>query len=142
MSNLYYISFATKTEFLGATVVEGVSENNALEVATNNGLNPGGQAVILCVPEQCRELPDVAPLKYKLFNKEQMKALGAISWKGNRMKKPFPQVLKGAATATSNILARTSKTGRKHKPITMPKMPWDNSNIIEGNKKKDIDTSK
>lgn len=41
------------------------------------------------------------------------------------MKKPFPQVLKGAATATSNILARTSKTGRKHKPITMPKMPWD-----------------
>lgn len=75
--NLYYISFATETEFLGTTVVEGVSENNALEVATNNGLNPGGQAAILCVPEQCYELPDVAPLKYKLFNKEQMKALGA-----------------------------------------------------------------
>lgn len=75
--NLYYISFATEIEFLGATVVEGVSEANALEVATNNGLNPGGQAAILCVPDQCYELPDVAPLKYKLFNKEQMKALGA-----------------------------------------------------------------
>lgn len=41
------------------------------------------------------------------------------------MKKPFPQVLKGAATATSNNIARTGTTGRRSKPITMPKMPWD-----------------
>lgn len=76
--NLYYISFATETEFLGATVVEAVSETNALEVATNNGLNPGGQAAIIFVPEFVHESPDVAPLKYKLFNKEQMKELGAL----------------------------------------------------------------
>ncbi len=75
--DLYYISFATETEFLGATVVEAVSERNALEIATNNNLNPGGQAAILLVPESCYDKPDVYLLKYKLFNKKQMNELGA-----------------------------------------------------------------
>ena len=75
---LYYISFATETEFLGATVVEGFSETNAYDIATNNDLNPGGQAAILEVPEELYDAIDVAPLKYKLLNKEQMKALGSI----------------------------------------------------------------
>jgi hypothetical protein len=75
--NLYYISFATYTEFLGATVVEGVNEKQAFEITTNNNLNPGGQAVILKVPYELHNAPDIAPLKYKLFNGEQMRALGA-----------------------------------------------------------------
>lgn len=75
--NLYYISFASETKFLGATVVEGISETNALEIATNNALNPGGQAAIIYIPEELHNEPDVAPLKYKLFSKEQMEALGA-----------------------------------------------------------------
>lgn len=42
------------------------------------------------------------------------------------MKKPFPQVLKGAATAAGKQDRRVGLgTGPKPKPITMPKMPWD-----------------
>jgi hypothetical protein len=74
--NLYYISFATYIEFLGATVVEGVNEKQAFEIATNNNLNPGGQAIILEVPYELHNAPDIAPLKYKLFNKEQMTQIG------------------------------------------------------------------
>ena len=75
--NLYYISFATDTEFLGSTVVEGITETQALQIATNNDLNPGGQAAILEIPRELYEAPDIVPLKYKLLNKEQMIALGA-----------------------------------------------------------------
>lgn len=70
--NLYYISFATETEFLGSTVVEGVNEKQAFEIATNNGLNPGGQAAILELPLECYEFPEIVLLKYKLLNKEEL----------------------------------------------------------------------
>lgn len=74
---LWYISFATETEFLGCTVVEGHTETQALDIATNHGLNPGGQVAIIEIPSQLANAPDIGPLKYKLFSKEQMKALGA-----------------------------------------------------------------
>ncbi len=41
------------------------------------------------------------------------------------MKKPFPQVLKGAATASAKNTYRTGDTSPRHKKPTMPKMPWD-----------------
>ena len=66
--NLYYISFATNTEFLGATVVEGINEKQAFEIATNNNLNPGGQAAIVEVPHELIEYHK--SLMYKLSNKE------------------------------------------------------------------------
>lgn len=48
---MYYISFATDDGFLGATVVEASSSESALEEATRLGINPGGEAAILEVPE-------------------------------------------------------------------------------------------
>lgn len=47
----------------------------------------------------------------------------------------FPEHLKGAATARSNMTARTGKTGPKPKPVTLPKMPWDDE------KEKEDDTN-
>lgn len=50
------------------------------------------------------------------------------------MKKPFPQVLKGAATAAGKQDRRVGLgTGPKPKPITMPKMPWDNEKDVDMN---------
>lgn len=48
---LWYISFADEDGFRGATVVEAFSSQAALAVASERGLNPGGQAGILPVPE-------------------------------------------------------------------------------------------
>lgn len=42
--------------------------------------------------------------------------------------KPFPQVLKGAATATSKNPARIGYGGPRYKKPTMPEMPWDKPN--------------
>jgi hypothetical protein len=78
---LFYISFATDVEFLGATVIDGLSETSALDIATNLGLNPGGQAVVLELPPDLWEAPDVKPMIGKLFNKEQMRAMGSKSHK-------------------------------------------------------------
>jgi hypothetical protein len=74
---LFYISFATDTDFLGATVIDGLSETSALDIATNLGLNPGGQAAIIEIPTKLWEAPDVKPMIGKLFNKEQMRAMGS-----------------------------------------------------------------
>lgn len=40
----FYISFATATDFLGATVVQGINAADALIEASFRGLNPGGEA--------------------------------------------------------------------------------------------------
>lgn len=71
----WYISFAkSKADggFQGATVVEAANAANALTVATLRGLNPGGEAAILEVPEDKEREPDVLPMRNKLLTKEQM----------------------------------------------------------------------
>jgi len=47
----WYISFATRYRPLGATVVYAASAEAALVKATKFGLNPGGEAAILPVPD-------------------------------------------------------------------------------------------
>lgn len=74
---LFYISFATPTEFLGATVLESHSKFSVLAEACKHGLYPGGQAAIMEIPYELLDKPDVRMLQGKLFNKEQMQAIGA-----------------------------------------------------------------
>lgn len=78
---LFYISFATDTEFLGATVLESYNEADALAEATQHGLNPGGQAAILELPYEALLAPDIKIMQGRLVGKEEMKANGAISHK-------------------------------------------------------------
>lgn len=75
---LFYISFATDTKFLGATVLESTDEASVIAEATKHGLNPGGQAAILELPYAALEAPDIRMLQGKLFNKEEMLINGAV----------------------------------------------------------------
>lgn len=70
----WYISFATDTDFLGATVVEATSANNALAVATLRSLNPGGEAAIMQIPEND---PGSRIMKNRLVGRAEMMARGA-----------------------------------------------------------------
>lgn len=69
---LFYISFATETEFLGATVLESHDELSVLVEATKHGLNPGGQAAILEIPYECLNEPDCRKMQERLLTKQQM----------------------------------------------------------------------
>lgn len=74
----WYISFATDDLFLGATVVEAADGDSALEVATSRGLNPGGQAAIVEVPEEAESHADMKMLLNRLVKRQEMLASGAV----------------------------------------------------------------
>lgn len=76
--NLYYISFADNENFRGCTVVEGETEAGALATASRQGLNPGGEAMIILVPPEQENEPDVKAMLNKLVNKEEMQAMGEL----------------------------------------------------------------
>jgi hypothetical protein len=73
----WYISFATDTDFLGATVVEATSANNALAVATLRGLNPGGEAAIMQIPAGGENDPGRRIMTNRLVGRAEMMARGA-----------------------------------------------------------------
>lgn len=75
---LFYISYATETEFLGATVIECVAQEFVLREAAKYGLNPGGQAAILELPYAALEAPDICMMQGRLVGKEEMIAMGGI----------------------------------------------------------------
>lgn len=70
--SLFYISFSTETDFLGATIVSGLHEDDALIQATKKGLNPGGQAAIILIPQEALGSPDVNIMSDRLMSKEDM----------------------------------------------------------------------
>lgn len=72
----FFISFATRDAFLGATVVEARSPQEAVEVATMLGRNPGGEAAVLCVPDKARSMLDLAAYRTKLVKRDEALALG------------------------------------------------------------------
>ncbi len=49
----FYISFASKTAFLGATVVKATDQKDAFHEACRRKLNPGGEAMIVAIPGSC-----------------------------------------------------------------------------------------
>jgi len=72
----FYISFATDEGFLGATVVRATDADGALSVASEKGLNPGGEAMIVEVPEQAESEPDMLAMIDRLVGKNEMLANG------------------------------------------------------------------
>src|SRR5258708_3418459 len=75
MADLWYISFATDEGFRGATVVEALSAEDALAVATQRGLNPGGEAAIFQAPTPTP--PDLLSYLNRLVGKEELLRDGA-----------------------------------------------------------------
>lgn len=49
---LYYISFATDDEFLGAVFTQGDGPHAVLERLARLGINPGGEALVIEVPDE------------------------------------------------------------------------------------------
>ena len=52
--SLYWLSFATDTSLLGVAIVEATDAKGAVEEANRRRLNPGGQILIVPVPESWR----------------------------------------------------------------------------------------
>lgn len=74
---LWYISFASETGFLGATVVEADSPPAALEEATRLGINPGGEAAIWWLAERDDgTIPDIAKFRDRLVWRDECEATG------------------------------------------------------------------
>jgi hypothetical protein len=75
----FYISFArAKADggFLGGTVVQADDAPSALAEATRRGLNPGGEAQIIRVPDENIEQPTVVALRNRLASKAELLARG------------------------------------------------------------------
>ena len=79
MTTLFYISFATDEGFRGATVVEAMDEFDAIATTTVLGINPGGEAVIIELPQDLPPETRAQMLCYKdrLVSKEELMADGA-----------------------------------------------------------------
>ena len=75
----FYISFATDYEFLGGTVVEAMDYEGALAEATRRGLNPGGEAAIVCVPPEAENNQDFLAIRDRLASSEEMMASGGLT---------------------------------------------------------------
>jgi hypothetical protein len=75
----WYISFArAKAEggFLGGTVVQADDAPGALAEATRRGLNPGGEAQIVRVPDANIENETIVALRNRLASKAELLARG------------------------------------------------------------------
>lgn len=74
----WYLSFAEDRPggFLGSTVVEGRTAEEAYFVATLLGLNPGGEVAILEIPREGENEPDMLAMKNRLIGREEAIALG------------------------------------------------------------------
>lgn len=51
----WWLSFRDKRSFLGACAVEADSDKAALREATKRGLNPGGEVLIIDIPDSRKE---------------------------------------------------------------------------------------
>ena len=72
----WYLSFATETEFLGATIVEADDAKGAFAEATDRGLNPGGQVAMFEVTPGSENRAEARGLLNRLCDLEEMRRLG------------------------------------------------------------------
>jgi hypothetical protein len=68
----FYISFADRKGFRGGTVVQAKDAPGALAEATKRGLNPGGEAQIIRVPNANIENPNIVALRNRLADRNEM----------------------------------------------------------------------
>jgi hypothetical protein len=105
----FYISFATKAGFRGATVVEAADSKSALTVATLRGLNPGGEAAILEVPPESESAPDLHAMKNRLVGEEEMLAMGG------RKGRDLPQEINEAWDHEISVVCELCNAGLPHR---------------------------
>lgn len=74
--NYFYLSFATKTQFIGAVLTRAANADHAFSRVKSLGLNPGGE----CLIAESDYLPESAiPYIDRLLTKEELeKALGPV----------------------------------------------------------------
>lgn len=76
----FYISFANKKAgHLGSTVVAATGSAGALAEATSRGLNPGGEAMVVPVPPDRSDHPQLVFLRNRLANKAELLAAGGFN---------------------------------------------------------------
>ncbi len=73
---LWYLSFATDEEFLGATVVKAVTAEGAVDETITRGLNPGGEIAMIEVPRGSENDPNILRLLDRLVGKDELMANG------------------------------------------------------------------
>lgn len=73
----WYLSFATETEALGATVVQADNIDDAIAEATRLGINPGGEVMILELQDDAIERePDIPKLLNTLLTPKELEEMG------------------------------------------------------------------
>jgi len=73
----FYISFVAKPKgCLGGTVVSAADNAAAIEEATRQGINPGGEAVIAEIPTDVENDPIIISYRNRLVSPEELLANG------------------------------------------------------------------
>lgn len=101
----WYLSFATETANLGATIVEAASEESAFATATMRGLNPGGSVMIWEIPVGAEE---IKALFNRLASPAELRALGG------RKIGDLPADLKRYAETTASEVCECCNPRRLH----------------------------
>lgn len=104
---LFYISFATDAGFRGATVVRAENEQDALVEASFRGLNPGGEALILGIPESEANNPDMVSMLNRLVGADEMRAQGASKLRDQ------PLAIRERAQHEATFVCEIHNTGRQ-----------------------------
>lgn len=94
---LWYISFATQSAFLGATIVEADSADDALAKTRRLGINPGGEAAIMALSASANEHPMTRFMMNRLCSKAEIESYGPIVRTGD-MTDEQREVFERAAT--------------------------------------------
>lgn len=74
---MYYLSFATPDRSLGATVVAADDEYEAIQKSHRLKINPGGEVLIIELPEELETEPEIIACLNKLMTREECEQLGA-----------------------------------------------------------------
>ena len=100
MTRLFYISSATDSGFLGATVIEAYDAAKAIAKATALCINPGGEAAILEVPDGLtpKETAEMLSYKDRLVSKAELLSHGA------RRVADLPQNMQDAVNNASSVV--------------------------------------
>jgi hypothetical protein len=74
---MYYLSFAAPDRSLGATVVAADDEYEAIRKTHRLKINPGGEVMMVELPEELETEPEIVACLNRLVSREECEKLGA-----------------------------------------------------------------
>jgi hypothetical protein len=98
---LWYISFATERAFLGATIVEANTIEDALDETRRLGINPGGEAAMIALSDDAKPHPMTQFMMNRLRSKMEMATFGPLVRSGD-MTAEEREAFEGRATFVCN----------------------------------------